>query len=174
MGRRKGSKNKPKGGALAETINTDNLSPDNDSKREEALPPPPLKRGRGRPKGSKNKPKVQDDEREIKKDNPVLVSLFGNEKDIKKEIRSLKKLKLQCRAGSEERITLHRKIKELKDKLVEKKVGDIEKEPLIKEILELDKSFEVLGIDLNKFSVQELTSHLKKMKGDKENETNKL
>lgn len=120
----------------------------------------------GRKKGSKNKPKLQDNELEIKKDNPVLVTLFGNEKEIKKEIRRLKKVKLQCRAGSKERIILHRRIQELKGQLTERKVGNEGKEAIIKEILQYDKSFEVLGIDLRKFTVKELEYHLQKIKNE--------
>ena len=39
------------------------------------------------------------------------------DKDIKRDIRKLKKIKLACRSGSNERIILHRKIKELKKQL---------------------------------------------------------
>lgn len=164
MGRKKGSKNKPKGGALAETISTDNLSPDNNSKQEGALPPPPLKRGRGRPKGSKNK--LQDDELAIKKDNLTLVGLFGNTKDIKKEIRRLKKVKLQCRAGSKERITLHRQIQELKSQLTQKKIGNDDKDSIIKEIRNLDAPYyRDVDIDFYKFTVEQLQFHLNKLKG---------
>jgi len=123
---------------------------------------------RGRPKGSKNKPKLQDDELAIKKDNPVLVTLFGNEKEIKKEIRRLKKVKLQCRAGSKERIELHRQIKKLKDDLREIKAVDKDKDPIIKEIQKIDKTFEIVGIDLKKFTVKELEKHLDKIKEKKE------
>jgi len=44
-----------------------------------------------------------------------------NIKQIKYEIRTLRKLKLQCRAGTVERIKLHRKIKAFKKELKELK-----------------------------------------------------
>ena len=75
--------------------------------------------GRGRPKGNINK--TTENRLGIKSNNILLPLLFGNVKDLKKEIRALKKLKLQCRAGTKERIDLHRKIKALKKQLIELK-----------------------------------------------------
>jgi hypothetical protein len=66
---------------------------------------------RGRPKGSKNKPKNIEPKVE-----PIILS-SGNIKDLKRQIRELKKLKLQMRGGSAERIKAHRQIKELKKQL---------------------------------------------------------
>jgi len=87
-----------------------------------------------------------------------------SEKEIKKEIRQLKKLKLQCKSGSEERLALHRKIKELKAQLEKNAEGNIEKDPIIKEILKRDTMFEKLGIDLYKFDVKQLQQHLNRIK----------
>jgi hypothetical protein len=131
--------------------------------------------GRGRPKGSKNKKTLleagslieKSDEIEIKKDNSLLVNLFGDKKEIKKEIRSLKKLKLQCRPGTAERLDLEHKIKDLKGQIL--KVDEVEpgKDKLIKRIKELDPLFEKLEINLNKFSEVELQIHLDKLESRK-------
>lgn len=83
-----------------------------------------------------------------------------NEKQIKQEIRALKRVKLACRSGSEERIKLHRQIKELKEKLTYIKEKDQEKTPIIKEIL----SFKPYITNLYKFTKEELEYHLKKLK----------
>jgi hypothetical protein len=99
MGRLKGSKNNPK---IKEVIADTSL--------------PIIKRGRGRPR--KNKINIAE---------PITVS-SGNLRDLKRQIRELKKVKLQCRPGTPERINLHRKIKDLKKQLKElkdNKPGDI-------------------------------------------------
>lgn len=110
----------------------------------------------GRHKGSKNKTNLKDEALEIKKDN----TLFGDEKEIKKEIRKLRKLKLQCRARTPERLDLEHKIKELKRQRIEINTPEPEKEKLIIEIKKIDNLFERLEINLNKFTIKELTKHL--------------
>ena len=122
---------------------------------------------RGRPLGSKNKPKINSEELEIKKESNLSDNLFGNSKDIKKEIRSLKKLKLQCRPGTAERIDLEHKIKDLKKQIL--KVNEVEpgKDKLIKRIKELDPLIKKLEINLNKFSEVELQIHLDKLESRK-------
>jgi hypothetical protein len=75
----------------------------------------------GRLKGSKNKTNLSNEALKIKEDNKISLNVYGNVKDLKSEIRRLKKIKLECRAGTKERIELHRKIKELKLKLEETK-----------------------------------------------------
>jgi hypothetical protein len=121
--------------------------------------------GRGRPKGSRNK--IQDTEKlEIKK--------------LKKEIKDLRAEKLSLPSGNEKRIELHREIKRLRQLLKDKKdlkinteievkeINDI-KDPIIKEILKIEAeqntkpTFEVLGIDLRKYSLENLKIHLKKL-----------
>lgn len=115
---------------------------------------------RGRPKGSKNKPK------EIKKTSLEI-------KRIKKEIKDLKAKKLSLPSGSRERIELHRKIKETKVLLTQKKeiktqkenlYNNPEKDKLIQEIKKLDPLFVILKIDLKKFTVEQLQYHLDKKK----------
>jgi transposase len=126
-----------------------------------------IKRGRGRPKGSKGKPKeIKETSLEIKR--------------IKKEIKDLRAEKLSLPAGDIKRIELHRKIKEMKFLLMEKKEikaekiietiqDNTEKEPIIAEILRIEAeqdikpTFEVLGIDLHKYTVSQLKIHLKKL-----------
>lgn len=89
-------------------------------------------------------------------------------KFLKKQIRELKKLKLSMRAGTQERIETHRKIKELKSKLLEPDIIDPDKEPIIAEILKLRPEYIKENFNLNKFSISELTIHLNKLKSKKE------
>lgn len=90
-------------------------------------------------------------------------------REIKKEIKQLKKLKLKCRAGTKERISLGRQIKDLKSQLIEQNKPEPEKDKIISNILkiEADKhikpSFKDLEIDLRKFSIKELNYHLEKL-----------
>jgi hypothetical protein len=120
----------------------------------------------GRTKGSKNKPKVNNEELVIKEDNTLLPVLFGNVKDLKKEIRQLRKLKLQCRPGTTERLELEHKIKSLKKQRAEITIAEPGKDKLIAEILRIEAEqnikprFEDLGIDLHKFTEVELQKHI--------------
>jgi len=84
-------------------------------------------------------------------------------RDIKKQIRQLKKLKLQCRAGSTERIDLHRQILALKSQLTDQTKPDIEKDDIILEILKLDAVMASLEIDLKKHSIEDLKKYLTKL-----------
>lgn len=92
-----------------------------------------------------------------------------NEKEIKAEIRRLKKLKLQCRPGSVERLDLEHKIKDLKKKKTEFTTIEPGKENLITEILRIEAErkikprFEDLRIDLRKFTEIQLKIHLDKL-----------
>lgn len=86
-------------------------------------------------------------------------------KEIKKEIRKLRKLKLQCRAGTEERLDLEHKIKDLKKQLVEINTpAEPAKEKLITEMLKLELNFPKDLINLNKFSEAELQKHIEIVK----------
>jgi uncharacterized coiled-coil DUF342 family protein len=91
-----------------------------------------------------------------------------NEKDIKQDIRKLRKLKKDLKSGSVERLTLHRQIKALQTKLDEIKGFDADKESLVKEIQKLDNDFETLGINLYKFTKEELEKHIQKLKEKKQ------
>jgi predicted transcriptional regulator len=90
-----------------------------------------------------------------------------NDKEIKSEIRKLKKLKKACRAGTTERLQLHRQIKELKDKLEELNVADKDKDAIIKEILKLDSVMASIDINLRKHSIADLQKYLNKLKKEK-------
>jgi hypothetical protein len=172
MGRKTGSKNKPKINVevLADNTESKNISPDNGIKQELSTSTP-IKRGRGRPR----KVKLNDDELVIKKDNHSLAILFGNVKDLKQEIRKLRKLKLQCRAGSKERIELHRKIKDLKQQLKTIKenqqsfpeCNDSSKVLLIEEIYCLDPLIKTLLMDLNQYTIEQLKKHIECVKRKK-------
>ena len=119
--------------------------------------------GRGRPKGSKGKPKeIKETSLEIKR--------------IKREIRDLRAEKLRLPAGDKKRIELHRKIKEMKLLLIDKKevketieniYNDPDKIPLIVEIKRLDPLYEELEMDLNKYTIEQLSLHLEKLKEKK-------
>ena len=116
----------------------------------------------GRKKGGKNKSKLSDEALAIKQETNIMV----NPKEIKKEIRALKKLKIACRAGTKERIDLHRQIKDLKNKLIDFNKPEPEKEPIIAEILKIETerktipTFAELFIDLHKYTLTELQKHL--------------
>ena len=92
------------------------------------------------------------------------------EKEIKQKIRALKKIKKDLRSGTKERITLGREIKALKQQLTEARATpEPLKEPIIAEILRIEKernikpTFEVLGIDLHKYNLEQLKKHLQKL-----------
>ena len=85
------------------------------------------------------------------------------EKEIKQEIKRLRRLKLKCRAGTNERLELEHTIKELKADIIRLNTIEPDKSGLIAEILAKDKMITDLGINLNKFSVKDLEIHLKKL-----------
>ena len=91
-----------------------------------------------------------------------------NQSDIRKDIRSLRKLKLQCRAGTKERIDLHRQILDLKKQLTDPNIPDQDKDPIIAEILKVDtflnKYASQLDFDLRKFSLDQLKKYLENIK----------
>jgi hypothetical protein len=76
-----------------------------------------------------------------------------SEKELKKQIRELRKLKNQMRPGSVERVELHRKIKELKTNLISMKEVNKEKQPLIDKILTVNPLAKY--IDLDKYTKKE-------------------
>jgi len=89
--------------------------------------------------------------------------------EIRKEIKRLKRLKKDLRPGSKERIEIFRKIKDLKQQRAEITAVEPGKERLIAEILRIEAEynikprFEELGIDLHKFSQNELQKHIDKL-----------
>ena len=88
------------------------------------------------------------------------------EKEIKSDIRKLKKLKKQCRAGTEERINLHRQIKDLQANLQNLNIVDKDKNKIIQEILKLDKVMASIEINLTKHTIENLQKYLNKLKGE--------
>jgi hypothetical protein len=123
---------------------------------------------RGRPRGSKNKPKI-------------LNETASDIKLLKKQIKDLRAEKLRLPSGDNKRIELHREIKKLKNILQGKKEfkeektaeitqNNIDKEPLIAEILSLQEqykiipTFESLGISLYKYTAEQLKSHIQYIK----------
>jgi hypothetical protein len=92
--------------------------------------------------------------------------------EIKKEIKQLRKLKLQCKVGSKERIDLHRQIKDLKNKMIDQNQSTPEKDKLIEEILKTELEYTKKLFDktyYNKFSLEQLKKYLEN-KIKKENE----
>ena len=89
-----------------------------------------------------------------------------NEKEIKQEIRRLKKLKKGCRAGTTERLDLHRKITELKRQIDTLSIIEPAKEDIINEIIKLEPHIEDF-VDLKKHNIEALKIHLKKLKEKK-------
>ena len=85
-------------------------------------------------------------------------------KEIKAEIRRLRKLKLQCRPGTTERLDLEHKIKDLKKQLSEITAVEPGKEKLIAEILVLEPGFPQDLVNLNKFTEKELQKHIECIK----------
>jgi hypothetical protein len=85
-------------------------------------------------------------------------------KEIKAEIRRLRKLKLQCRPGTAERLDLGRKIKDLKKQLTEITAVEPGKEKLIADILVLEPGFPQDLVNLNKFTEKELQKHIECVK----------
>jgi len=122
---------------------------------------------RGRKKGSKNKPKViKETSLEIRR--------------IKREIKDIRAKKRLLPRGDKVRIELGRELKVLRQLLKDKKelktniitkinTPEPEKEPIIAEILRIEKernikpTFEVLGIDLHKYNLEQLKKHLQKL-----------
>ena len=85
-------------------------------------------------------------------------------KEIKAEIRRLRKVKLQCKAGTKERLDLEHKIKDLKKQLSEITAVEPGKEKLIAEILVLEPGFPQDLVNLNKFTEKELQKHIECIK----------
>jgi hypothetical protein len=120
-GRPKGSQNKSLGAEEQKAFLTEQntLTPNSSA---------PIKRGRGRPRKNEIE-RISNNEA----DKKISIS-SGSIKDLKRQIRTLKKLKLACRAGSKERIELHRKIKEMKGQLLVLKQNTMVKQKSILKI----------------------------------------
>lgn len=97
-----------------------------------------------------------------------------NEKEIRKKIFYLRKLKRQTKTGMEERREINEKIRELK-KQISYEQPDQEKTNLIEQIYIIRPEYHELGINLLKFTTEELKKHLEKISNKKQttNESNK-
>jgi hypothetical protein len=146
MGRHKGSKNK---------------------KHKEI--PVKVKRGRGRPRGTGKNQKIISEARQ----EPITEAKSDNisPNDVRNEINKLRRLKLQMRARTPERVEIHRKIKALQKQLSDNKAERIEENPekkrLIEEILQKDELARTLNTDLGKFTMAELYIHLERLNKNK-------
>lgn len=116
------------------------------------------KRKRGRPKGSKNKPKITQDNTET----PVRI----DPKDIRRQIRALRKIKRDIPKKTEERRELNQQIRDLKNRLVPiYNETDPIKIELINKIMLKRPEYERIGVDLYKFTTEELQKHLNYIQG---------
>jgi hypothetical protein len=147
-GRPKGSKNKTKikynGNTISENDNGTII----------------VKRGRGRPKGSKNKPAEVSTQ-------PESINI----KEIKRQIRELRKLKRDTQKKSDVRHDLNRQIRDLKNKLRSNtSIENIDpaKAEIIKEIIEYNRVnrpyINMVDHNYNQYSLEKLIYHLKNLK----------
>jgi predicted transcriptional regulator len=112
--------------------------------------------GRGRPKGSKNKVKVI----------PSSISSIDN-REIKQQIRKLRKLKRDTQKKTDARRQINQQIRDLKEQLTAK-LPEVKqssaREALIQEIYKYNPDLERLGVDMNKYTDEQLNIHLTKIK----------
>jgi septal ring factor EnvC (AmiA/AmiB activator) len=90
--------------------------------------------------------------------------MISTSKELKKELKQLRKLKKQLKPGSKERLDLNKKIKLLKGNVADLTLQNVDKAGIITEILGLDKVMDSLDIDLTKHSVEDLQKYLNKLK----------
>jgi hypothetical protein len=105
---------------------------------------------RGRPKGSKNKSKIIENEKAV----PLDI------REVKRQIRMLRKIKKDTHKGSEERHDLCRKIRELRSQLlpIYSEVSKTKSE-LIEKIMNKRPEYKILNIDLRKYTEEQLQKH---------------
>jgi len=119
-----------------------------------------IKRGRGRPKGSKNKQTIPQ-----KAEQAIPLDI----KEVKRQIRMLRKIKRDTHKGSDDRHELCRKIRELRKQLtpIQTEVTP-EKQALIDEIIEFNKKYKPylleIGLNFTKYSIEKLKKHLEYLK----------
>ena len=85
-------------------------------------------------------------------------------KEIKKELKRLKKIKRQLRPKTKERIELNKQIRVLKEQLEKQNISDPTKEKLIAEILILEPNFPKDLVDLRKYTNEQLQKHIEIIK----------
>jgi len=88
-------------------------------------------------------------------------------KDLKKAYRILRKEKNEYKKGDEKRIELHKKMKDIKQKIHKASGGnmDPQKQILIDKIIEFKTANRMSITDMNKFSISELDFHYMKITG---------
>jgi len=93
------------------------------------------------------------------------------EKELKKQIRALRKLKRDTQIGTPERRQINRQIRELKaqkDSCVEDLTSDETKQKLVNKITEYYKrNGKPIVVDFRVYNVNQLEVHLNKLKGHK-------
>ena len=111
----------------------------------------------GRRKGGHNKTKIAISRQE----QAIPLDL----KDVKRTIRTLRKLKKDTHKGSEARHDLCRKIRELRKQLIPIQAETTpEKQILIDQILKIRPEYKILNIELTKYTILQLEKHLEAIK----------
>lgn len=88
------------------------------------------------------------------------------EKEIRKEIRRLRKSIKDYPARSKARKDIKKEIKDLKGQIEEKESIDLAKKPLVDEIIRLDPECKLWGIKLYNHTIKNLKIHLEKLKAN--------
>jgi uncharacterized protein with von Willebrand factor type A (vWA) domain len=119
---------------------------------------------RGRPKGSKGKTKIQQ-----RTEQAVPLDL----KEVKRQIRMLRKIKKNTHKGSDDRHDLCRKIRELQKQLIPACTEVTpEKQLLIDEIIAFNTKYRPylleIGLNFTDYSVETLRKHLEYLKYKKD------
>jgi hypothetical protein len=91
-----------------------------------------------------------------------------NEKDLKREIREMKKIKRDCKMKSPLRRKLNKQIRILKEQLNTLYKSNPEKVELIRKVLEAKPELKKLKINHFKFTVVELQKYLDKLNEKRE------
>lgn len=84
-------------------------------------------------------------------------------KETKKLIRQLRKLKKQTQVGTEQRRDINRKIRALKEQAGEQNLVTKDN-PIIEEIYKLKPEYKTQGFDLRNYTEEQLKKHLEYIK----------
>ena len=117
----------------------------------------------GRLKGSKNKPKIQEAEK------PIPLDI----REVKRQIRLLRKIKKDTHKRSEERRELSRKIRDLKKRLLPILQEVLpEKQKLIDEIIAFNTKYRPylleIGLNYTQYTIEKLQKHIEYLKAKRE------
>lgn len=85
-----------------------------------------------------------------------------NDREIKEQIKALKKVKKGSRVKTALRHDLNKRIRDLEKKLTEGYAMTTEKEELIKKIYKAEPDVKKIKMDLRKFTMEELEYHYRK------------